>query len=264
MKNLFIVFLCCISILILFLGEKHYNNKLDEKGKAAHAILSNPTMGKETSQSNKENKKAIEQLSEHLPASLSGKIMEAVEAKNEVNIVVVGSSALSDESSNWSSVFQQRLNAAYGPDIFKIKRVSFGNATSDKIVRENLYINIPYSDADILIIEPFVLNDNKLIPIKSSHQNLTFLLNYLLDKKEDLEIVIQPSNPIYEGGYYQGNTNELKKYALENNFTYLDYWEVWPDSDSNEVKRYLDENNKPNAEGNELWGNYIADFFIGF
>jgi hypothetical protein len=155
------------------------------------------------------------------------------------------------------------LKVAYGSKQIKIDILIYDD-TSMEFVENNKKQEVSTKKADLILFEPFLLNDNDgMVIIQDSLTHLSKIMKDVEKVNPDTTFLLQPSYPLYGATLYPKQVAELKKYAKENNITYLDHWKAWPDLSNPELKDYLlPGQNGPNEKGNEIWENYVLDYFI--
>jgi hypothetical protein len=107
------------------------------------------------------------------------------------------------------------------------------------------------------------LNDSGKVEISVTLENLSKVIEAMKAENPDSTFILQPSYPIYFPKYYSDQIAALKEYAEENPSTYLDHWTAWPATDNMEIKDYLNKGqNGPNEKGNQVWGEFLVEYFI--
>ncbi|QTC40330.1 SGNH/GDSL hydrolase family protein [Bacillus sp. V3] len=198
----------------------------------------------------------------YLPPELQKKFREKINQDKPLHLMIIGSSSTSEQKGAWPDLLEKRLMDVYGNTLLNVTVKEIANKTSTTIVEENLDEESVKKKPDILLIEPFLLNDIEEIGMKKRLNNLTAMLEDFKKGNPDLTIIVQPSNPIYGAHYYLEDEKVLEEYAKENKYIYLDHWKAWPDSGEIEIKDYLTEESLPNKEGNEVWAGFLVDYFI--
>ena len=63
---------------------------------------------------------------------------------------------------------------------------------------------------------------------------------------------------------YPTQVDALKKYAEQQQITYLDHWSAWPNSSDPKLMDYLTaKRDAPSQKGIKIWSNYIVKFLLG-
>ncbi len=248
-----VLLLACIVVIIL--GKSHWESRATDYNGSAGAT---EQVGAEEV-NNKDNKsQASEEVSE-LASNLPKEIKEELQ-KEELPITVeaVGSSATSEDRVGWPAVLQENLDNTYGEGVFELTVTSFGDKTSDEVAQE-----INPGNVDVLLLEPFLLKNNGILRIEDSLELTTNMINKYKKVNEDVTIMLQPSNPLYDAIHYPLQVEELERFANENDYVYIDHWEAWPALDDEKMNEYLTEESEPNEMGHNIWAQYLTSYFTG-
>lgn len=252
---LFSLFIICAGGILL--GKMHWESKIE--------TVSMKVDAKETKESTVADENAGNSLDDSM-SNFSKELKELVQKKvsenKSITIAAVGSDATSDGNDAWPSILQSELDENYGKKAFSINVRSFGDKTSLEAMREIREEGVD-TTPDVLLLEPFLLKDNGEIRIEDSLDAVTSIISAYRNANEEMIIILQPSNPLYDSKYYPNQVDELKAYAKENDYIYLNHWKKWPDQDSEEMKEYLTEESEPNKKGHQVWADYLGDYFTG-
>ncbi|MCA0991596.1 SGNH/GDSL hydrolase family protein [Pseudalkalibacillus hwajinpoensis] len=257
MKKFLLLFLFIICVSGILLGKMHWENKIETMSIKANA--------KETQKSTVADEKAGNSLDGAM-SNFSKELKELVQKKvsdnKSITIAAVGSDATSDGDDSWPSILQSELDESYGKEVFSINVRSLGDKNSleaMRIIREEGVETTP----DVLLLEPFLLKDNGEIRIEDSLDAITSIISTYKNVNEDMIIILQPSNPLYDSKYYPLQVDQLKKYAKDNDYLYLNHWNEWPNQDSEKMAEYLTEESEPNKKGHQVWADYLVGYFTG-
>ncbi|MBB2482273.1 SGNH/GDSL hydrolase family protein [Bacillus sp. APMAM] len=113
-------------------------------------------------------------------------------------------------------------------------------------------------NADLILFEPFILNDNSYGSVTETHQNILTFIKEVQKKKKDTVVILQPSNPIANGVFYPDQVKNLQEFAKSNDIPYINHWPSWTDP----VSQYLDKNSNPNEKGSQIWYEFLKKYFI--
>ncbi len=114
----------------------------------------------------------------------------------------------------------------------------------------------------ILFQAPFITDNNK-IGNGNSVANTQKFIRSLSNSMKDVTVMIQPPNPVYNAKNYPKAVEALKQFTIQNDYTYINHWEAWPNSNNKDILSYLqDEFGFPNVKGQEVWAQYIVNYFI--
>ncbi|WP_203289079.1 SGNH/GDSL hydrolase family protein [Metabacillus sp. cB07] len=248
----------CVVILTLcalILGNHHWNQKI-----SSVKAQEDPAKSEEMKQ---EEQPKWQKYAANLSAPLKEKIKEAQEGGAPLKLVAAGSESTSIQSTGWPALLQSKLDAAYGKNIFAIEVLSYPEGTTRTFLNENHMEDISKQKPDILLLEPFSLNDNGNVGLENTLLNLEEILSDIKQTSPEAVIYLQPSHPIFNATFYPKEVGALKEFAEEKDLTYLDHWTNWPDSKDEKIKTMLTEDQQtPNVEGNKVWAEYLASYFI--
>ena len=115
---------------------------------------------------------------------------------------------------------------------------------------------------DVVLFEPFTLNNNGLVTIEDEHVHINAFREQLATHVEDAVVVLHPPQPVHRATYYPTQVSSLASFAATENIPYIDHWADWPDTESDELPQFLTEEGAPNSEGAEIWANALISYFI--
>lgn len=258
MKNVFTALIIIICILSIIVGKVHWNHKIDAAGNSSEKQAAALDEKKQESE-----KEKIKTLTKHLPDQLTEKILLAKSEGKPLKIVAMGSNSTAEGNGTWTSIFQKRLDKAYGKGVFQVIVESYGSELSINIVQQEIYTSALEHQPDIVLLEPFLINDNGKVAIANTLESVDTIIEKFNETSDEVVIMLQPPNPIHNAIYYPDQVIALKQYAEENNYIYLNHWTNWPDYKSDEFLEYVDDNSLPNAKGHQVWADYIGKYFTG-
>ncbi|MDQ0974594.1 lysophospholipase L1-like esterase [Neobacillus niacini] len=242
--------LVCLSVLVY--GHIHWN-----KETAANAVASTPVVQQQDSQeSNEVNFDQYLALAANWPETAKQSFKQALESEQPFKILFVGTTA-----NQWEAEVTQRLTENYGSEHITTAIHTY-EQTSKDIVLENKQLELATEKAQVVVIEPFLLNDNNKVKIDVTLENLTKMIAEIKATNPDTTFILQPSYPIYLPKYYSDQVESLKEYAAANNITYLDHWTAWPASNNPELNNYLNGESGPNELGYQIWAQFLVDYFV--
>ena len=258
-----------IFIGVMIVGYKHWNEKIY---KTVSQELVNNDVEKNTSNAIEgENqtkppftikKGELEQLLVHLPEQVKNQFLNSFDNGQPVQMFLVGSPALKSEGNGWSMQVKKRLEELYGSDFLKISIVEFDGTSSEFIESEEAE-SIVQSKPNIVFFEALTLEDNGLVEIENTHDNIKSFIDRIKTENPDTAFLLQPPHPIYAATYYPLQVQALAEFAVEEGIPYFDHWPKWPDPNSEEINNYLNENGHPNEEGHKVWANAVVQYFSG-
>ncbi|WP_051865641.1 SGNH/GDSL hydrolase family protein [Metabacillus indicus] len=245
-----------LSVCVLVLGNYHWKGKI--------SLASQPEAKTETaSASAEEQQPEWVKKAGNLPAPIKEKMKTAQADEKPIKIAAVGSESTSPGDEGWPMLVQKELDKAYGEKVFSVQVLSYPDGTSQTFLNENHIEKVNEVQPDIILLEPFSLNDNGNVGLSNTLKNVESILKELKEGNTDAIIYVQPSHPIYNAIYYPKEVDALKSLATELGMTYLNHWENWPDGKDDKIKSMLTEDQQtPNKEGNKVWADYIVSYFI--
>jgi hypothetical protein len=267
------VIVLVLSISSIIIGKIHWNHKISayagmENSVGLVAEKPENTENVSNSEGAKDQAVDITQYTKNLPDEVKTKIENAAKTGKPVRFVVLGSKSTSSDESGWPNLFKQQLIQNYGENIFDVTIHEISDKNSLQVIDEDLYQTALKNKPDILLFEPFILKDNGEVRMEDRLVNITTIMEDFEESNPDIFIFLQPANPLYNATYYPKEVEELQRFALENDFTYLNHWLAWPDQDSSEIESYLTPDPSiafksiPNEKGHQLWADFLSNYFI--
>lgn len=253
-----VVFLCIGTIVF---GNYHWNSKLgtavDGKVVAVHRYsteAATEVVDKESSQDGFRN----------LPINLAEKLQGKIDNGEIVNLTIIGSEVNSLHDNSWTSIFIKEMEHTYN-NLFNITVNSAqSEVTTSDVREEGHHLKGLSAKLDIVILEPFLLDSNGLIPINQSLENISVIIEELKAKNPDVFVLLQPAQPLHKAVYYPEDVEALKSWSEENGYTYINHWTSWPDYQSDELLYYMNpESILPNQQGHKVWAEYLIKYFTG-
>lgn len=235
----------CVSVLAY--GHFHWNQQT-----AVQAV--EPVFSQDTSEIDHDD---YLELAANWPEPAKEQLKVALEHNQPFKIAFVGSTAM-----DWAKNVSQSLSDSFGSDRIHTAQFTYDQTTKD-LIAENKQVEIAAEKAQLVVIEPFLFNDNGKLKINATLANVTKLMEDIKTTNPDTTFILQPSYPIYLPQYYSVQVEGLKQFAAENTITYLDHWTAWPATDNPELQEFLTEGeNGPNDNGNQVWAQFLVDYFV--
>lgn len=250
-------------IAVVF-GYMHWNQKLANVPKEEIIVSTNITNTKGKSEKNTvESTYKIEDLTTSLPADVATFIAEAAKSGETVELVIMGSQANTMGDRAWPTIFQEEMKLAYD-NLFNI--TVYGDEdviTTIDVVNGNLHIERLDVTPDIIILEPWILNNNGDVLIEHTMEHIKWIVEDLEAVNEDAFIFLQPANPLFNAIKYPLEVDELKAWSNQEGHHFIDHWNNWPDYMTEEIKGYILENGYAPIElGHQVWAEYVGNLFI--
>ncbi|NHM30022.1 SGNH/GDSL hydrolase family protein [Neobacillus terrae] len=271
MKVFFTIVLgiCCMVILIL--GQIHWKESTlvsaNKPNSPEEQAFDNDTSAPKL-KSKEINKKQDSSINTYLsmaanwPHQAQESFKKSLIDKKLYKVLIVGSNAINTSKGSWSSMVAKQLEETYGKKNMKVTVRTY-DLNSMQFINQKKYLELVNESADLVLFEPFTLNDNGEVVMENSLENLSTFMEAFKQKNPSVAFIIQPPHPLYQAKFYPKQVDALKEYAKQDNITYLDHWPVWPDPNSEEIKSYLlADQSGPNEKGNKVWGDFLLNYFI--
>ncbi|WP_191557352.1 SGNH/GDSL hydrolase family protein [Metabacillus idriensis] len=254
-----VITMCVIILTVcaLVLGNHHWKQKISSAQEKQEDSNTEETAAVKEEQPEWMAKAA------NLPAPIKEKMKLAKENGKPLKIVAVGSESTSVQSTGWPALLQTNLQEAYGEKMFTLQVLSYPEGTTRTFINENHGEEVNKLQPDILLFEPFSLNDNGNVGLTNTLQNFEEIIADFKEKNPKTVIYIQPSHPIFNATFYPKEVDALKELVKEKDLTYLNHWDNWPDQKDEKIKNLLIEDQAaPNDEGNKIWAEYLTKYFV--
>ncbi|MEH7494531.1 SGNH/GDSL hydrolase family protein [Neobacillus niacini] len=247
MKYLFTVIWGMVCIGVLVYGHFHWNQQTSVR--AVEPIM--------TQEYHETDNSTYLELAANWPEAAKAQYKIALEEQTPFKILFVGSHAM-----EWEKVVSQSISESFGSDKIITAHHTYDGTTKD-FIAENKQAELAAEKAQLVVIEPLLLNDNGKLKIDGTLENVTKMIGDIKAGNPDTTFILQSSYPIYLPKYYADQVEGLKEYAAANNITYLDHWTAWPATDNPEIKNYLNEDqSSPNEKGYQAWAQFLVDYFV--
>lgn len=179
------------------------------------------------------------------------------DAAEKVQILIVGSQAMDSGEPGYIELFNQSMTEAY-PDFVDVDNVSFDGTSADFLL-ESTDLSAGY---DIVVLEPFTLNNNGLVEIEREHEHIQEFAKRVRAEVTDAVLILQPPQPIYGANFYLTQIKGLEEFALRQDYAYINHWNAWPATNDIELKNYLTDSGSPAQKGAEVWATELSTYFI--
>jgi hypothetical protein len=240
--------LVCIGVLT-------FSHITWNKQTTVQAVKSEPDKKVDQENNTANNYEEYLKMAANWPETAKEQLLLSMKDGNPFKILFVGSSAL-----QWGDVVSQGITESFGNGRISTAIYTY-DSTSNDFVAENKQLEIAAEKAQLVVIEPFLLNDNGNATIDITLGNLTKVMEDIKAENPETTFILQPSYPIYLPNYYSIQVESLKEFAAVNNIVYLDHWTAWPATDNPQVNDYVNQSG-PNAEGLNVWANYLVEYFV--
>ncbi|MFD3446613.1 SGNH/GDSL hydrolase family protein [Microbacteriaceae bacterium 4G12] len=247
-------------------GKVHWNKKVAKATEQATETKQEVNLKevKGKTQVQPESKVSFnEAYTKNLPNAVKDKLKKAVADKKPVNLVIVGDQASSASPDAWPAKVTANLKSAYGDGVWNVIVKEFKNESTEELIVKKRDQEIANVKPDVILFEPPFLVDNDKTGNGNSVANTQSFLQALKGNVKDATILIQPPNPVYNATNYPKAIAGLKQFAEQNGYTYMNHWAAWPDPTKKDILPYLqDEFGFPSAKGQDVWAQYITNYFV--
>ena len=186
---------------------------------------------------------------------------QRLESGEPFKIVLAGSTEIENEKFSLEKALQDSIEETFGSSI-ELSTITF-DATSTEFIAEGNEQELIDLNADMVIFETLTLKDNGEVIIEDSHENITTIMQAVIDDNPSASFILQPPPPLFSANFYPKQVEELKKFAEGNNIVYLDYWSSFPAEGTEDRALYFTENqNALNEDGYTLWSDYVENYLI--
>ncbi len=264
-KLVFLLLIFVLACIIVVFSKFQYDKKLEQAVKEAKVEL---TKIKEIQERNTpeliERRNYLKTLVAHKDPQLTDLVFEALYTGDEINIVAMGSAALSAKNNvnPWPELLKEKINEVFEEKIVDVKIFSYEEENTFEIIRNNYHLEVAEFQPDILILEPFIWNNIGYVRILDTLNHISIMIRAVERGNENTFIILQPPNPIYKERAIDFQVDAVKSYAAEHELLYFDHWKVWPDQNDVELNRFLTNNHTPNQDGHSIWADYISSYFV--
>ncbi len=200
-------------------------------------------------------------LTKNWPEQSVARYEQALKDGTPFKIVIAGSPALGGET-GWAAQTKANLLAAFGPETLSVEIKEY-DMNSNVFIAEGHHQALATLQADMILLEPFILKSNGIVPIAKSLENLTIIMDTVKQTSPETEFLLQPPFPIFKAKNYPIQVNDLKQYAFDRGIKYLDHWTSWPATESEDIKLYLEaDQTLPNQQGHQVWSDFVSSNLI--
>ncbi|WP_039043091.1 hypothetical protein [Sporosarcina sp. ZBG7A] len=198
----------------------------------------------------------IDALSATLDARVKEQFTKKFSAGEHVNVLVIGSDSIGPVAERFATT----LSEAFG-NFVTVDAVT-ADLTSSEFIKQGLP-NIDWSPGyDIVLYEPFTLNNNGEVVIEQEQRDLLTVQASAKQGNEQVAFIVTPPQPIYEANYYQTQIQSLEKFTKSKNLLYINHWSDWPSTSSPELLDYVDKERQLSTRGVKVWSDAIIHTFL--
>ena len=206
------------------------------------------------------NRETIEQAMKNADDTVQALVLNRFDAGEQVQLLIVGSTAMEDGSPGYATLLGDALASTYG-EFFETTVASF-DGTSKNFIEEHVD-DIDWTNMyDLVLYEPFTLSNNGKVKVEDEHKHIQALEEIMLAEVSDAVLILHPSYPIYEASFYLFQIKALEKYATKNAYPYINHWESWPSTSDEKLTTLLTEDKSPNSDGAKIWADALITYFV--
>ncbi|MEK3888445.1 SGNH/GDSL hydrolase family protein [Bacillus sp. FSL K6-3431] len=239
--------------------KEQTNNAVGTNEKAGPVVSNKESDEKKTTKTSADPNLLL--MTGNWPEKAQETFEEAIDVGRTYKVAIVGSAALGKDNNGWSDMLKEELVAIYGKNNLEISIFEYP-VRSDQFIAEGYDEEVAAYKPDLILFEPFNLNDNGNLGTSENHENIMSVIKTLEKANEKAVVILQPPHPVVST-IYPSQVDELKDFAEEQELVYLDHWPNWPDTDDETLNDYLmDPASAPNEKGHELWFKFLKEYFI--
>lgn len=254
MNRALILVLTLACAAVLYFGLTHWNNEAVFTSKEKQSLT--PAAKAESPAPSG----SVETLATNWPAAAQKNLLKHQKDGEPFHLAIVGSPAMGKEDNGWGPTLKAKVEETY-KDLVNVTLYEY-DLSSIEFSQGDAMEEVLNGSPDLVLYEPFSLINNTVgVPEDQNEETILTFQDELKKANEHTTLLLQPSYPIVGATYYPRDIKELKAFAKEQDIPYLDHWEAWPKDD--ELEDYLvEDQDGPNEKGNEVWGEYLAEYFI--
>jgi hypothetical protein len=268
MKTFFTIIFAILCVVVLFMGNNYWQGKtavsVGTTATEDHSS-SKPKVNEKDEGKSKSEVQSTDRLlssAQNWPESARESFEQSLQDKKTFKIMIIGSEAIGNDGSGWTQLVNNSLLETYGEQNVDVSIHTY-DLTTANFIQESKHIELAEESPDLVLLEPFTLNDNGMIEIEDSLEHISTFIEEAKLVNPNVTFVLQPPHPLYQATFYPLQVEALNDYAEANGIAYLDHWTVWPDPETTDLKDYLlADQSAPNDKGHALWGKFINDYLI--
>ncbi|MED1204704.1 SGNH/GDSL hydrolase family protein [Heyndrickxia acidicola] len=252
-----------LTVTILILGKAHWSKQTAVSAFASdkESVSATPAQTSKPSMTTDGDQQLLNQT-KHWPKTAQEEFKKDIQAGLKFKVAIVGSTSIGSNTGGMAGKLKKALLAAYGNNHLDVQIFSY-NTMSNHFLGEKLDQQVLTMKPDLVLWEPFILNDTGNLTDADMHKNILAFFHEVKAQNKKAVVLLQPAQPLYKATFYPQHVLALKNFAKEHHIPYLDHWKAWPAISSLKLKKDLTVDNQPNAKGNQIWFTYLKHYFIG-
>lgn len=256
MKNLIVIVLALMLAAVLVFGNLHWNSR-----SSVHTSTPSIRSSENTTEAEPElDTEYYLELAANWPDESKEQLEKKINSNEIFQIVLLGSDSIGNDSLGLKNYLKEALAEKYEKHV-ELESIVYDNTTTDYVLNSENEKLVDLKP-DMIIFEPFLLNDNNVVTIPDTISNISSIIEETTAALPDVTFILQPPNQIYDANLYPMQVAALQEYANDQNLTYLNHWEVWPSGNDVTVNDYLNADARPNESGFQLWSDYLSEYLI--
>ncbi len=250
------------TVIVLFIGHSYWNQRIEAAPKDVPSLPDHHDTTDQEISEDKTNQQDLTPYIRNWPKSSADRFQLSLKEKRPFTILFVGSPAIGSDTAGTFPIVKKKLVDTFGGKNIQVGIKTY-TTTSSKFAESNELNEIAAEKADLIIFEPFILMNNGQVLIENTLKDVTKMMNDVKAKNPEITFILQPSYPVYKAKIYPNQVAALKKYAEDNQITYLDHWSAWPDSNTETLKEYLTpDQSAPSEKGAQAWSDFLIKYLI--
>ena len=263
--------LSILCVIILVLSYFMWNDKLENAHNLSKTATNSqmekvpkeePATSKETTLLPEEpelTREAIAKALSNADTRVQELVLDRYDQNKKIQMLIVGSTVMNDGNPAYGQQLSEALTNTYG-SLFEIT-LSPWDVTSEEFVETHLEEIAWDTEYDLVLMEPFTLNNNGLVTIEDEQDHILAVQERAQEEVEDSLVMLQPPHPFYQAQYYLTQVRALETFANTNDIPYINHWTDWPATDDIALTEFLTEDNSPNSDGANLWSSFLISYF---
>ncbi|MFJ7729669.1 SGNH/GDSL hydrolase family protein [Neobacillus sp. NPDC097160] len=261
MKHFFTIILGIACVAVLFFGHSYWNKRIEAASEKTSSFSNNKAATTQTIE-NEGTDEDIIAYTGNWPTTAVDRFKQTQNAKKPFKVLFVGSPAIGSDTAGSFPTVKEKLLKTFGKKNIQVDLKTY-HSTSTQLVKSNKQDEIAAAEANLIVLEPFILMNNGEVLLENTLNDLTKIMDDIKAVNPETTFILQPSFPLYKARIYPTQVAELKKYAEQNQIDYLDHWSAWPDPGTEAIKDYLtSDQSAPSDKGYQVWSDYILQFLI--
>ncbi|MCI4620635.1 SGNH/GDSL hydrolase family protein [Priestia megaterium] len=205
-----------VFVAALVTGKMYWNNEISEQSP------SRPTKIGDSSKMG-DGEGTWKQHAQNLPKAVTEKIQLAEDTQKPMKLVIVATAPTEAVQATWPALLKKKIEETYGSSLIDIEVHEYKDMTTLQFIKNDTYKEISNTKPDVLLFEPFLLNDNGVVGINNTLENIKVIMRHIEKQNSNLVTILQPSAPVYKANNYPNDGKALEQFAKENSYEYINH-----------------------------------------